>query len=965
MHVPRTAPPPVSLRLLGPPAVMVGGVSASGLPRKCEALLYLLAISGRPWSRGEVAEMLWDDADAGGRQNLRVALTKLPKACGESLRRDGDRLELVGAGLDLDDWRQCCKAAHASLAGDDAAGAEAELIAHCRALAEWPGWLLEGFDVDAPQFGDWLYAERQLVQRHWEESALALVERLAARERWQEPEALLQRLLQLNPGHETAHRWLMQCFIATGRTEAARSQFELCKRQMATLLGASPSDATRALLHAAATAAAPVAAPAPIAQPTPAVQTPNNLPRQVNSFVGRRREMADVAALLQRHRLVTLVGTGGIGKTRLSQQVGVALLGEFADGVWIVDLTALKEGQQLAQQLAIVLAVREEPGHPVIEAVENFVRDRRMLVILDNCEHVVEGAAELAKHLMQAGPGVAVLATSRERLRIAGEAAYDLQTLDLPADAAAIPPAELLGLDAVRLFFDRATAARFDFQLSGENAEDVLSICRRIDGIPLAIELAAARVRTMSVSKIAENLNNRFRLPGAGDRGQSSRQQTLEMLIDWSYRLLDEGEATLFRRLSIFAGGWALEASEDVASGDALKRQDITDLLVRLAEKSLVIYDAEPDRYRMLETVRHFARGQLDVSSESDSLRERHVRHFLALAETARPHLADAEQAAWLTRLDTERENLLAAFARSAGLIESADFGARFVHSLRLYWIRRGLMAIAREEVTQVLSRPGLETRDKRRCETLFNAGSICNFSGQWSEARKYLTECLDIARETGHSIFEAGVLQQLGRTCFELGDRDAARVFLEQGVARAESLGNPSEIAHACNALAQCLRLGGHPGVAELLYERALVIFRKLGDQEPVACLLLNLAMLSVSSRMFDRAIRMLREALAIAESNGSRPVGQSVIDVCAGFAAAKADWHASARLFGATEEQARITGLRRDAADEAFLAPLMARTLHALGASDFAAVTVASSRLSYPEALREAGSWLASAGT
>jgi predicted ATPase/DNA-binding SARP family transcriptional activator len=960
--------PSISLRLLGPPAVLVGGEAASGLPRKSEALLYLLGVSGRSWTRSEVSEMLWDDGDTIGRQNLRVALAKLPKACGEALCRDGDRLELA-ASHDLDLWRERCKSVHASLADTDAPGAEAELHAHCRALADWPGHLLEGFEIDAPQFGDWLYAERQLVQRRWEDTVLASVERLAARQRWQGPEAALQRLLQLNAGHETAHRWLMQCFMATGRPEAARSQYELCKRQMATLVGAAPSEATRAVLHATEVA---VAMPMSPVRPAPASAAPNNLPRQVNSFVGRQVnsfvgrqcEMSEVAALLKWHRLVTLVGTGGIGKTRLSLQVGAQLLDEFPDGVWFADFTPLREAPQLAQQLAMVLAIREESGQPVMDAIEKFVRDRRLLIILDNCEHVVEGAAELAMRLLQAGEHVVVLATIRERLRTAGEAAYDLLTLDLPADAATIPLADLLALDAVHLFVDRAAAARYDFQLSGDNVAGVLSICRRLDGIPLAIELAAARVRTLSVNSIAGHLNNRFRLPGTGDRGQSSRQQTLETLIDWSYRLLDENEATLFRRLSIFAGGWTLAAAEDVAAGDGLERQEITDLLVRLAEKSLVFYDADSDRYRMLETVRHFARGQLDASPEVDEARERHVRYFLALAETARPHLAGAQQAEWLARLDAERENLLAAFARSAALDDGADLGARFVHSLRPHWMRRGLMAVALESATQVLSRPGMEIRDERRCETLFHAGLICNFSGCWSAAREHLSECLEIARETGNSILEAAVLQQLGRTCFELEDQDAARVFLEQGVALAERLGDPRETAWACNSLAQCLRLEGQTGAAKSLYERALAIARELGDKEQIAIFLLNLAMLSVSSLAFNYARQMLREALAIVETTGSRPVGQSVIEVCAGLAAANADWQVSAGFYGAAEEHSRITGLRRDATDQAFLAPLIAKTRQALGADEFADAEAVSSKLPFREVLREAGCWLA-AGT
>jgi predicted ATPase/DNA-binding SARP family transcriptional activator len=958
-------PPVVQLRVLGPPAVLVAGQPVAGLLKKSEGLLYLLAVSGRSWARAELAEMLWDDGGPAGRQSLRVALTKLPKPWGEVLRRDGDRLEL-SADCDLHRWDERCTAVRTYLSDGSTDKAEAALQAHCHALAEWPGWLLDGFNIDAPQFDDWLYAQRQRVQRYWAETVIAAVERLAAAAQWPELEAVLQRLLQLDPAHETAHRWLIQCFVQTGRPEAARGQFELCKRQLATLAGAAPSEATRAALQGAVASIAivlpvMVAGEAPASAPAASLpNVPNNLPRQVNSFVGRQRDLAAVVDQIRRHRFVTLVGSGGMGKTRLSVEVGFNLLAEFPAGVWFVDLAAVHEDAQVAQAMTGVLALRDEPGVAPITAAEKFVRDRKMLVILDNCEHVLEGTSELAYRLVQAGEAVCVLATSRERLRVAGEAIYDLPALDLPDRAEAMSPEDLLPLDAVHLFVDRAQAARSNFRLETENAAAIVGICRRLDGIPLALELAAARLRTLSVTSVAAQLQNRFRLPGSSDHSHPERQRTLESLIEWSYELLNEDEAIVLRRLAIFAGGWTLASAEEVVADGRLEGDDVVDATVRLVEKSLVVFDAAVDRYRLLETVRHFARGRLDDSGEADELRERHVHHFLALAEGARPKLAGPLQAEWLARLDAERENLHAALARSALLDNSADMGARFIYSLRPFWERSGLMAVALAAVTQVLSRSGLEIRNERRCKTLFNAGSICNFSGQWSQARVYLTECLEISREIGNSYREAEALQQLGRTCFELDDRQKAQVCLHQSLALAERLGNKRELAFACNVLAQYLRLANDEESAERLYERALSIARDLGDQENIALFLLNLAMLSIKSQALERARSNLREALAIAEITRSRPVGQSVLEVCSGLAAESGDWQCSARFFGAAEEQARVTGLRRDAADEAFLAPLIAKTRQALGVDQFAIAQATYGKLPLQEMLRKGRSWL-----
>ena len=358
--------------------------------------------------------------------------------------------------------------------------------------------------------------------------------------------------------------------------------------------------------------------------------TPNNLPQQLNSFVGRERELAEAKQRLATSRLVTLLGMGGIGKSRLSIQLGADLLDDYRDGVWLVELAPLTDARLVPQAVASVLGVKEDAGHSVQEALLRYVRDKQLLFILDNCEHVVRACAELAKQLMQAGAGIKVLASSRDVLQIAGEATYQVPTLSVPDPRNHTEPAQLLRHEAVRLFVDRAHASQPSFEVTPGNAAAVADICNRLDGIPLALELAAARTRALSVEAIAARLDDRFRLLVSGDQTVLPRQRTLRALIDWSHDLLPDGERTLFRRLAVFAGGFALEAAEQVGGGDGLDAADVLDLLAHLVEKSLVIMEFSGQRYRMLDTVRHYAQERLDESTDKAGAHARHFAHYLA-----------------------------------------------------------------------------------------------------------------------------------------------------------------------------------------------------------------------------------------------------------------------------------------------------------------------------------------------
>lgn len=688
--------------------------------------------------------------------------------------------------------------------------------------------------------------------------------------------------------------------------------------------------------------------------------TPNNLPQQVASFVGRERELADVRKLLGTTRLLTLVGMGGLGKTRLSLQVAADVMDDYPDGVWLVEFAPLSDAQRVAQAVASVLGVKEEPGHRVEEALAKFVKDRRLLLIFDNSEHLLAACADLAKLLLQSGPQVKVLASSREPLHVAGETTYPLQPMAVPGAGEPMEPAAMMQVEAVRLFADRAGSAQPAFAVTDQNTNAVATICRRVDGIPLALELAAARVRSLSVEKIAERLIDRFRLLSGGDRTALPRQQTLRALIDWSHDLLTEDERVLLRRLAAFAAGWTLEAAEAVCAGGGIARSDVVDLLTRLVEKSLVVLEAHGGRYRMLDTVREYAQQRLGESGEGDAVRDRHLDHYLAFAEEARPRLNGPDQAAWLGRLDLERENLLSAHAWCGRSGRGVELGLRLVSALRRYWIFRGVLGLGYGVTIDALARSGAQQHEAACCDALFDAGQLGYFMGRYTEARDYLERSLAIAKKLGDLRRVAATLQPLGSTCLGQGDRAIARCHLEEALAFARELGNPRELAAALNQVAQLCRLDGSLDSAEPLFVDMLSLARQLGDGELLAIGLLNLAMVSIGRGLRDNVPGMLLEVLTIADCVGSRPVGQSAVEVCAGLAASCEDWCRAARLFGAAESLTGQTGIHRDPADEAFLAPLVERARANLGPEAFEAEARAGRSLSYGDAIADVRAWL-----
>jgi predicted ATPase/class 3 adenylate cyclase len=500
----------------------------------------------------------------------------------------------------------------------------------------------------------------------------------------------------------------------------------------------------------------------------------NNIPAQLTSFIGREREMAETTKRLENARLLTLIGPGGTGKTRLSIQLGTEMLPHFTDGVWFIELAPLADPALILQTIASVLGVRAQVGMPLANIVNDFLRAKNLLLILDNCEHLVEDSAQLADEILHNAPHIKIIASSREALGIAGETVYRVPSLSSPNQAphtgiSQVTREALLGFESVQLFVERASAANPKFQLTDENASSVAQICSRLDGIPLALELAASRVSAFTPEQIAKRLDDRFKLLTGGSRTALPRQQTLRALIDWSYDILTPDECTLLKRLSVFAGGWMFEAAETMFDD-----MDVLELLPQLVNKSLVTMDDEGDgpRYSLLETIRQYARDKLLESGEAAEVRNRHLAYHVQLAEEAEPHLYKIGALKWVTRLEAEYDNVRTAI--EWGLDHDPLRVLRIAGALPNFWYRRGYESEGIRWIHEALERmknqpevqddPSTSSgQGRERLATIaraWQAVSFMSFSqGDMPKATAAADTCAAFARQLGDKEMLAVVL--------------------------------------------------------------------------------------------------------------------------------------------------------------------------------------------------------------
>jgi predicted ATPase/DNA-binding CsgD family transcriptional regulator len=599
----------------------------------------------------------------------------------------------------------------------------------------------------------------------------------------------------------------------------------------------------------------------------------SNLPAQISNFIGRDAELNEVRQLVAGSRLVTLAGTGGAGKTRLALQVAAELLDDAGGGVWLADLAALSDPELVAETVADVLCVHREPGRPALDTLVEAVGGRSLLVLLDNCEHVIGACAKLADALLRNCPNLALLATSREPLGIDGERVYRVPSMGTPADgddAGAIRASE-----AVRLLEDRATAQGMALTWDEPAAKVAGRICRRLDGIPLAVELAAARLRVMPAAELDARLDERFTLLTGGSRAALPRQQTLRAMVDWSWELMSSAERTVFARLSVFAGGFGLAAAEAVATDPDVPCGQVAGHLGALVDKSMVQFGdagAGVGRYRLLETVRQYAAGQLEAlgTPAAEAARRAHLDYYLGLAETAAPQLVGADQAAWMDRLDAELGNLRAAIACSLTQTD-AEPGLRLAASLHVYWEVRGHAAEGARALQALLSARSARHPTVLQARALAVAADLLDKTGGYAIAGDYCEEALAIARAAGDESLIANLMQVRAWVLMRQG-QTGALPLIEQGLGVARQLGEPHLTGQLLLARCYAAYVKGDVADAARDAAEALPLFREAGDQIQVGATLGNLGYIELSAGDLDAARDHLAESLDISRALNNR---------------------------------------------------------------------------------------------
>jgi len=608
-----------------------------------------------------------------------------------------------------------------------------------------------------------------------------------------------------------------------------------------------------------------------------AIGSAGNLPAEANSFVGRERDLAELTRLLSEVRALTLCGPGGIGKTRLALRLACKLVPGFPDGAWLVELGDTADPALVPRRVAAALGIREEPGRPLTETLAGALRSRRMVLIIDTCEHVVDACAALVRRLLDGCPSLRLIATSRQPLRVRGETAWRVPPLALPAQLAGLSDRDIAGHEAIRLFAERAAAVRPGFMLGTDNTAAAVRLCRTLDGIPLAIELAAARVRALSVEQIAGRIGDRFRLLASGDRTAPPRQQTLRATVDWSYELLTGPEQVLLRRLSVFAG-WNLEMAERVCADGEISAPAILGLLAALIDKSLVTLDAEVDgaaRYRLLDTIREYAAGRLDSSGEAAAVRIRHRDYLLNLVESAaavaflRGDPPWPERVAMYRRVHAERANFEAALTVSLERGEVAE-GLRLCSALRSPWVAYGDVSAGAGWFDRFL---GLATgvRPATMARALICRAELAFEQQDYAAAGQAARAGIDLCRSSGGA-GEAAGHRVLALVSLRAGRHDEAFSRAEAAIAAARAAGDDWEEGLAQSTRAAVLARQGKLNDARRAYEIALDVLRD-NNGWGVAQTLYGLGALAMARRDHVAALRHYGEALALYRAIDARP--------------------------------------------------------------------------------------------
>jgi predicted ATPase/DNA-binding SARP family transcriptional activator/DNA-binding CsgD family transcriptional regulator len=700
------------------------------------------------------------------------------------------------------------------------------------AIDLYPGDLLP-----RDRYEGWAEDRREGLRRLYLVLLLELAELYEGHEEFEPAIEVLGRAVAEEPTHEEAHVRLMRMYAASGQPHETIRQYARLRNTLFEELGVEPGEASQRLHEEVQAGRLPVAR-SPV-QANTSVATPlqedpcHNLPVERTSFVGREEELVEVKRLLVMTQLLTLKGAGGSGKTRLALEIVNDLVGLYPDGVWLVELAGLSEGELVPQAVAAALGVREQPNRPLMVTLVDSLRTKNLLLVLDNCEHLAVAVVRLVETLVGSCPGLRLLATSRETLGVAGELVWQVPPLSVPYPDPSPAGEELHNYESVRLFVERAKQRDPLFALTEQNYQGVARICQKLEGLPLAVELAAAQVGALSLEQIVERLEGSNNLLRKVGRAPDPRHQTLKRTLDWSYELLGEPERKLFRRLSVFAGGSTLEAAERVGTGEGIEETAVLEVLSQLIDKSLVVAKKQGEesamRYRMLEPIRHYAREKLEKNrEEAEATRRRHAAVFLALAEEAELELRGPRQGQWLAQLETEHDNLRSALSWALKW-EEAELGLQLGGALGEFWHLRGHL----------------------------------------SEGQRWLGAALE-KEEALPGLARAKALARAGYIAWEQGDYERSVVLSEESLALSRKVGDTAAAAAALYTLGWAAMFGNEIQQASALIEEAVMLQRDSEDRVGVARSLLILGFVAVAQHNYEQAMALYEESVALAREVG-----------------------------------------------------------------------------------------------
>ena len=942
--------------------------------RKAASLVKLLALaSGHRLHREQVMDALWPDlpkraASNNLRQVLHAARGILDEA--ESSRYLASDNEALILGLEGSLWVDVDTFEEAAIA----ARRERSPSAYEAAIEQYAGELLP-----EDRHEEWTQNRRRELRRLYHALLLDLATLHEEREEYERGIEVLRRVLAEDPTREETHAGLMRLYALSGRRQEAVLQYERLKET----LSREPGDETRHL-HEEIRAGSFPAAPEPPAGRDFDGAGEHNLPASSTSFVGREDEIAEARRMLSVTRLLTLTGAGGSGKTRLAVETARGLARTYPDGVWLAKLAPLSEPGLVPQAVARALETSEQPGRPLLDTLIEALRGKELLLVMDNCEHLIQASSSLAEALLSSCPRLRILATSREPLAVGGEAVRQVGSLSLPETTNGGSSAEdLMGCEAVRLFVERARTTVPDFEVTQENAGAVVRVCRRLDGIPLAIELAASQIGDLTVEQVAGKLEGSLDLLQSSSRTVEPKQQTLRATLDWSHRLLGEDESTLLGRLSIFAGGWTLEAAETVCSGSGIEQYDVLDLLGGLVDKSLVAAGAASEvavRFRMLEPIRQYAREKLEESGETDEVQNRHAAFCLALAEEATPELAGLQQGLWVERLEEEHDNLREALSWTLERGEG-ELALRFGRALWRLWYNRGFLSEGVRWLERVIA-SGEPEASPVRVNVLEGMGSMTQAQGDTERAEAAYEEMLELSQELDDKENVATALNSLGTLALAHGDNKRARGRLEENLAvlrhleeegstdttlkrfhtlnllgvlainvennyvwatellqeslvLAQEAGDTHRALQAlCNLGYAAMMQGDYEGVTTLS-EEVLTTARDLerGSIGIISETLINLGLASLQRGYHKQAGASFKEALAVSEEAGIKSSIINALEGIASLAGALGEDTRAAHLWGTAEAARDVTGIALPPPERALHKPYLAAARSRLG--------------------------------